>query len=97
MTPAERKMTEAQQRTLTLASVSGRIVAIPGGYWVDALLDGTANVATRAAGQSAVTHSVYACTNRGWLRRTHKRVEDWLDPRELTEAGREALERRRAR
>jgi hypothetical protein len=85
-------MTAAQKRCLQLASYTGRIVALPGGYWVDRLPNGFANVTRRDADEHVATVTVQACEARGWLVRVNKRVEGWLDPRDITDAGRAALQ-----
>ena len=85
-------VTSAQKRCLRLASFTGRIVALPGGYWVDQLPNGFANVACRNVGEHVTTGTVLACEKRRWLVRVNKRIEGWLDPRDITDAGRAALQ-----
>lgn len=84
--------TKSQRQALLLASSFGRVVPIPGGYWVDVLASGAPNMATKYAGEWVGALSVRACERRGWLRRAGEKSESWMDARVITPEGRAALE-----
>jgi hypothetical protein len=76
--------TQAEAARRILASADGLIRPVPGGRWMT-------ERAWRRGLWATQFNTVRAMQAHGWLERCRLRTEPWLDPRRLTEAGKEAL------